>query len=405
MFTAHRKLPLLALLMSAILMWSGCFNSSPPSGLTNTSFVWVATQGDQMVRTFTISLEDGQIFPVGNNGNPVPTGVQPMQMASTPDGSTLFLANAGGTVTAYTVGKDGSLTAAGSPVSAGQNPVALAVDPTGKLLFVANQGTLSDATSGTISVFSISGANLTEVTGSPFATEIAGDTSGSGPSALAVAPAGNYLYVANKFTNTVESFSFNSSDALTLIGSYNAGVAPAGMAFSRCAGISAAAPTATCPAADSDSLFVANSGSNDISIFSACIQVSANCTTPDGTLSQISGSPVTAGVGPATIVVNPAANFVYVVDEGSSQISEYTYKPASGALTALGSASCGTSAFAGSITSNVSNTTTTSNWMAVSNNGAASLSVFRVAATDGKLNALSSGQYSVQGQPSAILMR
>lgn len=358
-----------------------------------------------MVRTFTISRENGQIFPVGNNGNPVPTGVQPMQMVTTSDGSTIFLANAGGTVTAYTVGKDGSLTAAGNPVSAGQTPVAIAVDPAGKLLFVANQGTLSGVTSGTVSVFAISGSNLTEVTGSPFSTEIAGDTSGSGPSALAVSPAGNYLYVANKFTNTVESFSFNSSGALTLIASYSAGVAPAGMAFSRCAGISAAAPTATCPAADADSLFVANSGSNDISIFSACIQVSANCSAPDGTLAQISSSPVAAGVGPASIVVNPASDFVYVVDQGSSQVSEYTYKPSTGALTSLGSASCGNSAFAASITSNASNTTSTSNWMAVTNNGAASLSVFRVAAADGKLNALTSGQYSVQGQPSAILLR
>ncbi|MBO0910318.1 MAG: beta-propeller fold lactonase family protein [Acidobacteria bacterium] len=368
--------------------------------------MWVATQGDQMIRSFTINQATGQIFPITTTGSPVPTGVQPSEMVTSPDGKTIFLVNSGGTVTAYTINQNGTLTAAGSGANAGQLPVALAVDPTGKFLFVANQGTLSDASSGTISVFSISGASLAEVAGSPFPTGITGQVAGTGPSAVAVSPAGNFLYVANQFSNTVQSFSFDSTGALSLIGTYTAGTAPSGLAFSRCAGVTAT--TATCPAADGNNLFVANAGSNNISIFSACIQISRTCSAPNGTLTQIpNGSPVSGGgaQGPAKIFVNPGLDFVYAVNRGSNQVSEFQYVPATGALTFLTTASSGASVFSGAITANVSNTTKTFNWVVLTNNGASSLSIFRVAALSGKLIAPTVGQYAVAGQPSAILLR
>lgn len=400
---------LAAVLTAGILVWTGCGNSS--SVPSNTSLMWVATQGDQLVRTFTISQENGSVSPVGDSkGSPVATGVQPTQMIVTPDGKTMFIVNSGangtaGSVTAYTFNGNGSLAAAGSGVGAGETPIALAIDPAGKFLFVANQGTSGDVTSGTISVFSVSGTTLTEVAGSPFLTETAGDVSGTGPSAVTASPAGNFLYVANQFANTVQSFSFDDSGALTLLNTYTAGANPSGFAFSRCAGISSSNPTDLCPAADGNHLFVANAGSNNISIFAACIQVSATCSAPDGSLRQIpSGSPVAAGVGPATILVDPVADFVYAVDRGSSQVSQYSYSPATGVLSSLATASGGASVFSGGITGNGANTTNVFNWVVLTNNGNSSLSIFRVDAT-GKLVGLTSGPFSVQGQPSAILLR
>jgi 6-phosphogluconolactonase (cycloisomerase 2 family) len=392
--------------VSAILLSNSCGSSSTIPA--NTSLLWVA-EGDQMVHTYDINQENGRVEPVGNdNGNPVPTGVQPTQMILTPDGKTLFMVNAGGNgnaggITAYNFNGDGSLLAVGNPVAAGETPIALAIDPSGKFLFVANQGTAADVTSGTISVFSVSGSSLSAV--GTFSTETAGESGGSGPSAVAVSPVGNYLYLANEFSNTVESFSFDSSGNLTLIGQYTAGANPSGLAFSRCAGITSSTTTATCSAPDGDNLFVANSGSNNVSIFSACIQTSATCPAPNGGLTQIpSGSPIPAGVGPATILINPTADYVYVVDRGSNDVYAYQYSPATGVLSFLGAGSGGTSVFSGGITANVANQTTTFNWIALSNTGASTLSVFRVAIT-GRLIALSSGQYALQGQPSAILMR
>lgn len=400
---------LVAFAVAGVFAFNGCINSSKSS--SGTSFMWVATQGDQMVRSYEISQQNGSVSLIGSNGSPVATGVQPTQMIITPDAQTMFIVNSGangsaGNITAYTFNGNGSLAAAGNGVAAGATPIAIAIDPTGKFLFVANQGTASDVTSGTISVFSVSGTSLTQVSGSPFPTETSSDTSGTGPSAVAVSPSGNFLYVANQFTNTVQSFSYDSSGALTLIASYAAGANPAGLAFSRCAGITSSTATAACPTGDADSLFVANSGSNNISIFAACIQVSATCTAANGTLAELSsGSPVTAGVGPANILVNRNADFVYAVDRGSNQVSEYSYSPATGVLTSLGATgSGGASVFAGGITTNAANNLNLFNWVAVTNNGASSLSIFQVAAS-GRLIGLSSGQFALQGQPSAILLR
>lgn len=392
---------LVLLAVAPIFVWSSC--SSSNSASANISFMWVATQGDQLVRSYTISEENGSINPIGTNGSPSATGVQPTAMTIAPDGKSMFIVNAGGTVTAYTINSDGTLKVSGSGVNAGSTPVALAADPGGKFLFVANQGTSSDVTSGTVSVFAISGTTLSLA--GTFPTELPSDVSGSGPSAVAVSPVGNYLYVANQFSNNVQSYSFDASGALTLIATYTAGTNPSGLAFSRCAGLAANTATASCTVADDNNLFVSNSGSNNLSIFSACIQVSASCSAPNGTLAEIpSGSPVAAGVGPATILIDRTSDFVYAVDRGSSQVSEYQYSPATGVLTPLATSSGGASVFSGGITANIANNSTTFNWIVVTNNGSSSLSSFQVAAT-GKLITPTSGQFAVQGQPSAILLR
>jgi 6-phosphogluconolactonase (cycloisomerase 2 family) len=325
-------------------------------------------------------------------------------MILTPDGKSMFMANADGTVTAYTVNGDGTLVAAGSPMTAGSIPVALTTDPAGKFLFIANQGSASDVASGTISVFAISGTSLTPV-GNPVPTELPADVSGSGPSGVAVSPVGSFLYVANQFSNNVQSYSYDASGNLVLINTYTAGTNPTGLAFSRCAGVASNTTTANCTVGDDNNLFVSNSGSNNISIFSACIQVTASCAAPNGTLVEIpSKSPVPAGVGPATIFVDRTSDFVYAVDRGSSQVSEYQYSPATGVLTPLATGSGGASVFSGGITSNIANTTSTFNWVVLTNNGSSNLSTFQVAVT-GKLIAPTTGQFAVQGQPSAILLR
>lgn len=393
---------LAGLVVVPIFVWNSCIGSN--SAPANTSFMWIATQGDQMVRSYTISQETGAINPIGTNGTPVATGAQPTALLITPDSKSMFIVNSGGTVTAYTINGDGTLAAAGSGANAGQTPVALAIDPAGKFLFVANQGTASDVTSGTISVFTIQSTALMPV-GNPVSTAVQGQVGGSGPSGLAISPVGNYLYVANQFSNNVQSYSYDPSGALTLIGTYTAGTNPTGLAFSRCAGVTSNTVTASCTVADDNNLFVSNSGTNDLSIFSACIQISATCRAPNGTLAEIpSGSPVAAGVGPASILVDRTSDFVYVVDRGSSQVSEYQYSPATGVLTPLGAGSGGASVFSGGITANIANTTTTFNWIVLTNNGSSSISPFKVAVT-GRLTAPNSGQYAVQGQPSAILLR
>lgn len=393
---------LAALAVASIAAWNSCAKASNPNQGTN-SLMWIATAGDQIVRSYTINLTTGA---VGQTGSGVATGVQPQAMALTPDASALFIANSGdNTIKGYSVKSDGTLASQGSTTSPGQFPVALAMDPSGKILFVVDQQ------SGDISSYTISSTSLTLVGSTP--TQTAGSPS-SIPSAIAVSPTGNFLYVANNATNEVLGFSYDSSGAITPLPSANpnpcgtsapgycvqVGANPAGLAFSRCAGVSSA--TSTCATADNNNLFVSNAGSNDISIFTACISASTACSAPDGTLTALSSNGTVASCcGPAAILVDPAANFVYVLNRGAAQVGEFTYSPVTGTLTAISTtlASTGVSPFSAGITANISNT----NWVYVTNTGASSISAYSVSA--GKLTGLSSGPILVPGQPTAIMVR
>ncbi|MBV9342790.1 MAG: beta-propeller fold lactonase family protein [Acidobacteria bacterium] len=410
---------LLAMIMSA------CITSSLPG--SSAEFAWVATEGDQKLTAFSVNATTGTVSQVGSA---VATGVTPLAIAMTPDGKTLFVANAGdGTIGAYTVNSDGSIKAQGTTPSQGQFPSALVVDPTGKLLFVANQGTFTNNTSGTVAVFAISSGQLSGK--AVFPTETATSASGSGPAAVAVSPAAfsckttqatqscYAVYVANEFTNEVAAYDYyldmsgnfvlGSVDASgnfiaggTVANSpYQPGQNPSSLAFSRCAGTTTA--TANCTGPDSNNLFVANSGSNNVSVFSACIQASATCASPDGSLTLVAGSPVAAGVGPAALIVDPALDFVYVVDVRSNQISQYKYSPATGALTALSPAAAssgttGASPLSGGMTPD-------GNFLLVPNNGGSNMFVFKVTVPSGSLAPASASSVPLSGQPSAVLVR
>ena len=382
-----------------VVALTGCSNSNN-STTTTTGFMWVATQGDQKLTPYTINLSNGTVTQVGTA---VATGINPQALAITPDASTLFLANTGDdTISIYTVKSDGSLTAAGTPTPV-LSPDALTVDPTGKLLFIATQGNAGvfgqpGSVPGTISVFTISGTSLTPAANSPFSSALPGEVTGNGPIAVAVSPTGSFLYVSDQFTGNIAVYSYDSTGALTFINGYAAGSNPSGLAFSRCAGV-AAATTVCQTGADGNILFVANSGSNNVSAFAACIQVNTTCSSPNGTLAHISGSPFPAGTGPISIIVDPVADFVYALDRSSFQVSQYGFSPATGALSLLSpsSVSTGASPLSGAITLE-------GNWFFVANNAASSLSAYSVSST-GKLNAATTSSVVLTGQPSAVLIR
>jgi len=416
MRTTSRWVLIVSLLLAMAL--GGCENASNNLG---SGTVWVATQGDQKLTSFSVDLSSGGLSQVGDQ---VATGVTPAAMAITHDLSTIFLVNTGdSSIGVYSVNPDGSLKASScSSCTAGQNPVALAVDPTGKLLFVANQGTFTDPTSGTVSVFSISSGSLTPVT--TFATETAANTTGTGPSGVKVSPVSfscasstgtqtcNSIYVSNQFTNTVSAFQYfvDSSGTFNVQptgGSpYAAGTNPTGLAFSRCAGVSSA--TAHCTTNDGNNLFVTNSGSGSVTIFTACIQAVGACATADGSLLPSPGNSAT-GIGPIAVVVNPVINFVYTVDQRSNQVSQFSYSPVTAVLSALSPAAISTASnpAAGGITGD-------GGVVVVANNGTSNISIYKVnlppssggvSTANGKLVPASQPTVSLSGQPSAVLVR
>ena len=415
-----------ALAVASLLVFNSC--SSSKNALSGTGIIWVATTGDQLITTFTINESSGASSQVGSGA---PSGAQPSKMLMTADRKYLFVANIDAAdsncgpssfcneVGAFTVNSDGTLKALGNPVvvSTASSPqgsqVGLAVDPKGSFLFVTNEGNSGQfgqtgTVAGTISVLSISSSGLSLSSSAPSA--VTGDFAGNGPSAVAVAPVGNFLYVSNLFTNTVAAFTYDTSTgAITTppFASYSTGTSPAALAFSKCAGGSAV--NTNCTASDGDNLFVANSGlSNNISIFSACIEVTPTCPTATGALQEISGSPVAAnGLGPTSFIIDPLLNFVYVVDTQSNQISQFKYSPATGILTALSPAtvSTGTAPSQGGITSDGA-------FVMVPDSGGSQIDIYRVnnagssgSAPTGRLSRPATSSITLGAQPTAAIVR
>ncbi len=71
-------------------------------------------------------------------------------------------------------------------------------------------------------------------------------------------------------------------------------------------------------------MYVANHASGNVSGYSI------NGST--GALTELSGSPFTAGTGPYGITIDPSGKYVYVANNGSSNVSAWTYDPNTGAL-------------------------------------------------------------------------
>jgi 6-phosphogluconolactonase (cycloisomerase 2 family) len=382
---------------------SGCLSTSNSTASSGSSLLFVTTLGNTALSSFGIDLDNGTI---ATTGGTAPSGTNPIAMALAPGGATAFVVNnagsaANGTVSAFSLGSDGSVKAAGTPQAVGSIPVALALDPAGHFLFVVNQGTPVDSTTGTISVFSVQTTSLTAVTGSPFPVLPNPSATAAGPAALAVTPDGKFLYVANRFNSTVSVFSIDSSGALTLVG------VPA---------VTGTNPTALTVTPDGAFLYVANFGSNNISAFTVCDKVVTSCqnpSSPDGTLTQASGSPFSSGIGPIALTTSPPVTYLntgnplaylYVADQNGNEISEYQISTVTGSLTPLSNATISTGPSPVSIVSRFGNTTgnTTTDYVYVSNQAGGSISSYSFNAADGLLVQVGSPTTSAAGQPTAL---
>ncbi len=248
-----------------------CSNNNSVATTLGTGTLYIAAQGDNSLRAYTVALSNGSLTQLGAV---LGTGSSPVAIAVSPALNALFVDNTvSETVSSYSVNSDGSLTAVAGTVKTGSMPKGMVIDPLGRFLFVANQG------SSNISMFSINSATLTEVAGSPFTTIPAGTTVATGPSAVAVSASGNFLYVANTFTNTVSAYTI-SATGLTPLGTspFAVGLAPSGLAVPPSGGF----------------LYVANTGTNNISAFNICDKIVTSCANvnaPDGNLTPVVGSP------------------------------------------------------------------------------------------------------------------
>ncbi len=409
------------LVMGWLVALPGC--NSTTSSSSSSGVIYVTTQGDNLVTPFGVTLSDGVL----TAGTGVATETMPSAMVLAPSGNALFVANqSSNSISAYTVNSDGTLTASGSSTPTNSafaslpcasigdgttsTPVGLAMDPAGQFLFVANLGVQGDPTkqtthAGAISVFSVSnGTTLAEIAGSPFCTELAGETD-SGPAAVAVTPDGKFLYVANQLEGTVASYSVDSSGAITeKLGRQTVGTAPSAL-------IIVEAPNTTNPTGEF--LYVANSGSsNNISGFAICDQVLTSCVNPnqpDGSLTPIPTSPFSAQLGPSNMAATPDGKFLFVVETRSTQISEFKISSGSGSLVPNTSAniSTGPGPFSLAIRTGTSTNATTGgtrDFLYVTNSGANTISRYQYDSTLGLLG-LNGPVVTTTASPLAIVAK
>jgi 6-phosphogluconolactonase (cycloisomerase 2 family) len=170
----------------------------------------------------------------------------------------------------------------------------------------------------TVSGFSVAANGaLTLLSGSPFSTKGTGSAGGFYASnRTTVSTVGNFLFASNSGSNDVSVFTVNrKTGALTLV---------TGSPFATGGNGEGGIAVAATP--DGKFLMAANSGSNNITVFSIA---------SSGALTPIAHSPFAALAEPDGIKVSPNGKFLAVAEPYAGQVEMFSIA-ASGSLTSLG---------------------------------------------------------------------
>jgi 6-phosphogluconolactonase (cycloisomerase 2 family) len=286
--------------------------SNPAALLPHTSgdFLYTADFSGNDVTLLDINSGNGNLsVPVStsivspvNPTNVFATDIGPISLAMSPVSPFLYVVNqTAGNVTGYTVDPgSGSLVviqgtpsspASPFPIQPASHPSSVAIAPTGNFLFVAN------GAEGTIAVFSIGANGALTQAGLPVSVG-----AGATLTSIVVEHSGRFLYVADSAHNAVAGFAIQNGTLAPISGSpFVAGAAPLGLGIDPQGAL----------------LFAANSGSNNVSVYAI--------DSSTGALGQVSGSPFpTGGVGPSAVAVDADTNFVYVTEQTSHDIAAFS---------------------------------------------------------------------------------
>ena len=203
----------------------------------------------------------------------------------------------------------------GSPWAAGNAPVSVTVDQTGNCVFVAN------FLSNNVSAYKVTPSTgaLTPVTGSPY-------TTGTAPIGVAVDFFSQLVYVANAFDGggslgSISAFQTSSANCVL--------TAVTGSPFRDSAAFST--PSSVVVERTGNFVYVTNEFSNSVSGFTINLTAGPSF----GALTPIAGSPWATGTWPISVVAVPSSNapFIYVSNDGSNNVSGYSYDGTTGVLT------------------------------------------------------------------------
>lgn len=319
------------ILIFTILIFAGCSGGGGGKKIVGRDqFVYVLSRGDSKIYQYHLSKE-GELSALSSPT--INTGTMPSFMIMNTSQQYLYVADEyDNTISQFKIGTDGVLTEIASAIATEDTPVHLALSPDGKFLYassmtepnitrfsIGDDGTLSlsglipyaDASLGihfspsgefayVISHYTDSISQFRLQSDGSFQAltpaSVQAESCPSGPVGITQLTQGSFLYAASCWTDLVESFAIGSDGTLNKKATIATGVAPQGLLISG------------------SQMFVANSGSSDISLYS--IQ-------QDGLLVHQSPTSVSAGIAPVGMAVNATSTFAYVVDSGADQILRF----------------------------------------------------------------------------------
>jgi 6-phosphogluconolactonase len=290
-------------------------NSGGGGGNTG-DYMYVGNGNNRFMAGFAIS-SSGALSVL--NGSPYNNGVAVISAAVAPGNRFLYAGTTSG-IFIYAINSDGSIAVQNGGNIAAQDvvPTAMQVDSTGGYLLAA--GVSTSFTTQAIGIYQINSTTglLTAVTGSPLPlyTGRASTPTVLTPTAMLITPDNAYVYVSLASLG-VQILTLGSGGALStgstasLLLPYSTSSSPADYGLASDPG--------------SKFLFVGefNTGLRALSIGT------------NGSLSEVSGSPYSAGTGPAGVIVDSTGSYVYVANKGSNNITGFGLTATSGQLTPI----------------------------------------------------------------------
>src|ERR1035438_8980746 len=385
------------------LFLASCGSSSDrPTGL-----LYVLSQAENNVSSYAIDLNNGDLSLITENMPATcptaPCGV-PLSISLDPTAATALVLNQN-SISGYTIGSDGSLSAPTTAATLGQTALAMTRDAAGDFLFVISVGapTPADCPDGTgsfgpdcptISVFNTK-------PGSPTAT-LAGSTPLSrvptGLSVITFTPPGGTTAETLLFVTSNLDLTTNHNDnelSVYVVDSAGNLTEQSNSPYTAQVNPRTVLAVNTNPVGQTTGgifVYVGSQGAvtGSVSEFQLCTQVSSgsvSCTQPDvaNNLLISAGTPDSVGMNPSAMLVDPSNSFLYIACAGSNAVYGFHMTTGTGLLQGLTPASMPTGGTPVALAMHP-NFNNGAEFLSVSNNTGSSVTGYNVAVTTGTLS-------------------
>lgn len=321
------KVSVISRIASALLL-TGALGLTACTRDYTVAYVYATAAGGG-INEYGVDYQSGALIPMP--GSPVAAGNNPVKIIATADGLAVYVLNQDdSTVQQYSVDEDnGQLTSKNSPYPTGSHPTALAIDPAGKFLYVTytyQQGySASNPGPGGVDIFPV---NADYSLGTPSVQPL-----GNNPVAVTVTNFNSYVYILDAEPATssasavgwILAFSQNASNgALTPIGKTSISTDNTGKTVATGYG-AGTNPSSIASDPASRFVYVTDRATN---------QLYGNIVIAGGLLQPMQNSPFTTGLLPVAVTVDPRGKYLFVSNYNSNTVSAYAIDQSTGAPSA-----------------------------------------------------------------------